>query len=264
MESCDTMSNQTQSRNATAKQDFSERLHHALDLSGQVRGYGRQADVSRMFGVSRETARRWLSGEAIPHTARIAEMAKRFMVNGEWLLTGQGEPRVMLSGTVGPTPYAKQYATANAEVREPDAGDLVRVPFLDVELGAGSTEVPDVVETKDYLQYPSGFFRDLGINPDAIRAVVVRGESMAPDLHDGDRVWIDVTDRQPQPGRIYAIYSPFAGMQVKRLQRRMDGTLVIQSSNPDKAIYPDETLTPEQAESVQVIGRAIRKSGWLP
>lgn len=265
MQSCDTMNPATgRATTAQAKQQFSERLHHALDLSGQVRGYGRQADVSRMFDVSRETARRWLSGEAIPHTARIATMAKKLMVNGEWLLTGKGEPRVTMGGQLKATSYALSQTAANAEVKEPDSGELVRIPFLDVELGAGSAEAPDVVETRDYLQYPSGFLRDLGVNPERIRAVVVRGESMAPDLHDGDRLWIDIEDKQIQPGRIYAIYSPFAGLQVKRLQRRIDGTLIIQSANPDKSTYPDETLTPDQAASIHVIGRAIRKSGWLP
>jgi len=69
---------------------FAERFSEALDVAGVPAGRGRLRAVATMFGVSRESARKWLAGEALPETTRITEIANRLDVNGEWLLTGRG------------------------------------------------------------------------------------------------------------------------------------------------------------------------------
>ncbi len=76
------------------KEEFARRLNAALDAAGvPPKGRGRQVTVAKMFGVSQKGARKWLVGEALPTTKRIALIAKRLGVRGEWLLTGQGPMR---------------------------------------------------------------------------------------------------------------------------------------------------------------------------
>lgn len=70
--------------------EFPKRLHIALDLAGVDAGRGRIRKVSEMYGVSRETARKWLAGLALPETERLLDMATRFGVGFEWLVTGRG------------------------------------------------------------------------------------------------------------------------------------------------------------------------------
>jgi len=91
------------------KQEFSKRLHAACDFAGIVKGRGRRAELARMFGVSGESARKWLEGFSIPDTKRIPEIAKKLGVRGEWLLTG-----------IGPMQEApEQYRDQVAEPRSP-------------------------------------------------------------------------------------------------------------------------------------------------
>ncbi|WP_157862485.1 helix-turn-helix domain-containing protein [Nitrosococcus halophilus] len=73
-----------------SKKDFAARLDKALTYAGIPQGRNRIASVSKMFGVSREAVRKWLAGESIPDTKRIAGIAQRTGVRGEWLLTSQG------------------------------------------------------------------------------------------------------------------------------------------------------------------------------
>ncbi|QBQ55783.1 helix-turn-helix domain-containing protein [Nitrosococcus wardiae] len=73
-----------------SKKDFAARLDKALAYAGIPQGRNRMASVSKMFGVSREAVRKWLAGESIPDTKRIAGIAQRTGVRGEWLLTSQG------------------------------------------------------------------------------------------------------------------------------------------------------------------------------
>ena len=67
--------------------EFPKRLHIALDLAGVDAGRGRVRKLSEMYGVSRETARKWLAGLALPETERLLDMATRFGVGFEWLVT---------------------------------------------------------------------------------------------------------------------------------------------------------------------------------
>jgi transcriptional regulator with XRE-family HTH domain len=77
---------------------FADRLNLALDqlphgLRPPEKGRGRQLHVAKMFGVSQKGARKWLEGEALPHTSRLLKIAARCGVSGEWLLTGRGTMR---------------------------------------------------------------------------------------------------------------------------------------------------------------------------
>lgn len=69
---------------------FSKRLLSALERCELPTG---QDAVGRLFGVSGPGARKWLKGDAMPNTKRIANMATVLGINGEWLLTGKGSMR---------------------------------------------------------------------------------------------------------------------------------------------------------------------------
>lgn len=43
-----------------------------------------------MFGVTQQSARKWLEGEAFPDTRRIADIARRLRINLDWFLSGHG------------------------------------------------------------------------------------------------------------------------------------------------------------------------------
>lgn len=76
---------------------FSQRLHRALDLAGYERGRGRTAALARAYDVSRETARKWLTGLALPELARMIEVATDLGTSFEWLATGRGRPELDVS-----------------------------------------------------------------------------------------------------------------------------------------------------------------------
>jgi transcriptional regulator with XRE-family HTH domain len=80
-----------------ARADFSARLNQILDESPEKvprEGRGRQGHVGKMFGVDQKAARKWLKGEGFPTLEKAIEIAKRFNVTVEWLLSGRGEKRM--------------------------------------------------------------------------------------------------------------------------------------------------------------------------
>lgn len=74
-----------------ARQAFARRLGIALSGAGIADDQFRRGWVSRTFGVSVESARKWLVGEAMPDTARIEGIARELGVAANWLLSGTEE-----------------------------------------------------------------------------------------------------------------------------------------------------------------------------
>lgn len=71
---------------------FAKRLNRTLDEAGFVVGRHRTAALAEEHEVSRETARKWLSGLALPELGRLIDIAVRYQVGVEWLATGRGAP----------------------------------------------------------------------------------------------------------------------------------------------------------------------------
>lgn len=76
---------------AAPYEEFAERLRQTLDRVRFVEGRGRTGALADRYAVSRETARKWLTGLTLPELARIIELAKDFDVSFEWLTTGRGQ-----------------------------------------------------------------------------------------------------------------------------------------------------------------------------
>jgi Helix-turn-helix. len=76
---------------AAPYEDFADRLRQTLDRARFVEGRGRTGTLADRYAVSRETARKWLAGLALPELPRIIELAKDFNASFEWLATGRGQ-----------------------------------------------------------------------------------------------------------------------------------------------------------------------------
>jgi transcriptional regulator with XRE-family HTH domain len=71
--------------------EFSKRMNLVADrLKIPPTGKNRQATLGKMFGVSQEAARKWLSGEGMPKLTKCIEIAVKAGVTTEWLVSGRG------------------------------------------------------------------------------------------------------------------------------------------------------------------------------
>jgi len=71
--------------------EFSQRLNQVADLlKVPPVGKNRQSVMGKMFGVSQEAARKWLSGEGMPQLTKCIEICNKANISIDWLLTGKG------------------------------------------------------------------------------------------------------------------------------------------------------------------------------
>ncbi|SCW56098.1 Peptidase S24-like [Sphingobium faniae] len=80
-------------------------------------------------------------------------------------------------------------------------GNMAFVPLHDVLVSAGyGASAVEAGESPEHLGFPSGWLRRQFGDPQNLRVVQVKGDSMFPTLGDGDLVMIDLSRREPVDG----------------------------------------------------------------
>ena len=157
-----------------------------------------------------------------------------FHINPWWLLTGKGQMLLKENNLV----------ISN--------DNNYNIDLLSVRAGAGEGIYNYVIETVDTISLDKNFFRT-PINTNKVKGIQVDGDSMEPTLRDGDYVLIDETTTFGVNG-IYAIQLG-GQILIKRLQFKMDGTVLIISDNSK---YQSETFNPiENQLPFQVLGLKV-------
>lgn len=130
--------------------------------------------------------------------------------------------------------------------------EMVRVDKVSgAQLSAGSGEVLwDLDEVEGSHAFRHDFMARNGLRADRCRVWQIRGESMEPHYRDGGIVLIDMSDREPRHGKVYALVGE-DGLRIKQLRRTHSGWEMY-SFNPDQNRYPPE---PVEDDNVAIIGR---------
>lgn len=208
--------------------NFGDRLVKARENLGF-----NQANFSEKIDLAAQSLARYEKNKVNPSMEFIAKLTDMFNINSNWLLTGKGEM------------FISNDTTKNS--------DNYFIDLLNVRAGAGEGIYNYVIETVDTISLDKSFFRT-PINTNKIKGIQVDGDSMEPTLRDGDYVLIDENINFGING-IYAIQ--YGGqILIKRLQFKMDGTILIISDNDkyDKEVFnPKENQLPFQVLGIKIL-----------
>ena len=208
--------------------NFGDRLVKARENLGF-----NQANFSEKIDLAAQSLARYEKNKVNPSMEFIAKLTDMFNINSNWLLTGKGEM------------FISNDTTKNS--------DNYFIDLLNVRAGAGEGIYNYVIETVDTISLDKSFFRT-PINTNKIKGIQVDGDSMEPTLRDGDYVLIDENINFGTNG-IYAIQ--YGGqILIKRLQFKMDGTILIISANDkyDKEEFnPNENQLPFQVLGIKIL-----------
>ena len=127
---------------------------------------------------------------------------------------------------------------------------------MEVEASAGpGAFVGEHVIEKNHWFLPEGMVRHEGnAAPGDLRLLRVRGESMEPELSDGDRLVVDTARARPVSGEMCVLWDG-AGLVVKRVEYLPDpegpSRLRLKSANPD---YDDYDCL---VQDIHLLGRVV-------
>lgn len=134
--------------------------------------------------------------------------------------------------------------------RAETAGDYVVIPpYAMPDIGA-----PDgpAASTTGGLSLNRNWLTQLGLDPGTLRVIEVVGESMRPRLSEGDKVLVDLSDREPMSGRAYVLCQGNE-LLVKYCQRLPEGLLRVSCENTS---FPSYDIDLRNTDAIKVVGRA--------
>ena len=126
-------------------------------------------------------------------------------------------------------------------------------PTISVSAGGGAF---DGEQDFEKLDLPDFFVNIIGGKDHIknIEAINVTGDSMEPTLNNGNIIFIDKTKQDISKDGIYAFVNE-NGLFVKRIQRRVDGTLDIISDNKE---YPIQIA---HKPEINILGKVVSSIG---
>ncbi|MEI6158290.1 MAG: helix-turn-helix transcriptional regulator [Roseococcus sp.] len=172
----------------------------------------------------------------------------------EWLATGTGPMRSAGAG------FEEEGAAFSVgQAREAPSGGVL-IPRYEARASAGIGTPLDPGWVSEKVLFSADFIRKrLRRKPENLALIECSGDSMEPTLHDGDELLVDTTASDLRSGAIY-ILRVAGALLAKRVQPRLDGTLMIISDNTR---YPPEVFQPSETSQLDIVGEVIWRSGSL-
>ncbi|GAB7021579.1 LexA family transcriptional regulator [Salidesulfovibrio brasiliensis] len=198
---------------------FFERVRESTDIRSQ-------SDLARALDVGRAAVSLAKKKDQVP-PRWVLTLSVRYDVDSRWLETGEGDP----SGDDGVV--------------------FEHIPKVRARLSAGGGSFETESQVEGYYSFRADWLHSRG-NPKNMVLMEVVGNSMEPELKEGDLVLIDQAKSDILAGGIYAVGVEDTVM-VKRVER-LPGTLVLHSDNTD---YSPVKLAGDELDNVRVIGRVL-------
>jgi len=145
--------------------------------------------------------------------------------------------------------------TLGIHIAEKEDSDFVQIPMVRLRLEAGVTGFQTEPDRREgsTLGMRRSWIERTGYDPAQLVAIVVRGASMEPSLYEDDIVVINLADKHPLDGEVYA-FNYEGEAVVKRLSRDA-GDWWLMSDNVDQRKYHRKVCR----EHCMIIGRVVRK-----
>lgn len=219
-------------------------------------GFASQQLAAQAIGCDRRNVGMWEAPSSRVQSVStdwLFAVARAYRVRPEWIndLNCQldGYPWSSLPPLTAPIPFA-----------EPTEAQM-SLPVCDVRV-LGDTESlrPEYHRHQQHYVYASDWLKRWDAQPNELFVMPVNGPAMEPILWNGDHAVVHTGWRTVTDGCVYVVIYG-RQVRVKRLFWLADGSLRINSANPDKNHFPDEIVSPQTFDKVHVIGQVIEKIG---
>lgn len=203
--------------------DFLKRVFEAAGIDSQT-------DLARILKVNRSAVTQARKKGAIPDRW-LLQLYRSYGLSPEWLETGKGP---VFMGR-----------------RQEEYSGFARIPKVSARLCAGNGSFEVGGDVQGYYSFRKAWLTKRGV-PDQMVLLDIFGNSMEPEMRDGDTVLVDQSQKNILAGAIFALGIEDTIM-VKRVEKHPQ-KLVLRSDNRDYApIY----LEGNDANQVRILGKVI-------
>lgn len=216
-----------------------------LDRLKRATGAESDSDFARALSKSPQAIDAARTRNSIP-SKWVTTISGKYEFSADWLWYGTGP---MKRG--GERGVAEEGAPL---YKDTDAGmpSIRMIPKRKARLCAGTGSLTTDETIEGYYAFREEFLARKG-NPSTMALVDVYGDSMSPEICDGDTVLVDESQREILAGRIYAV-GMGEEVVIKELYKK-PGKLLLISKNP---AYGVEEIDLEDIDGlVRIVGRVL-------
>lgn len=212
-------------------------------------------DAARKLGVSKSSIANYERGERVPDASVLETYRRKYGVDINWLLTGDG--KMFQRGFNSVSEHFERVRDGELqEVIEYEGRGFLEIPmYSSVTAAAGPGSIPAEYLEMSVVAFDPEYLRDHGANPLHCTVITAKGESMMPSIPDGSLLVVDHSQTSVEHGCIY-VFNVSDRLVVKRARWSMDRTLTLISDNPSPD-YPDERFNDDSADQLNVVGRVV-------
>jgi phage repressor protein C with HTH and peptisase S24 domain len=201
-----------------------------LKRISETTGIGSQAELAEVLDINRSAISQARKKDAIP-SKWLLRLFRIYGLNPDWAETGNGQP--FLS-------------------RPPEnAVDFVRIPKVTARLCAGNGSFEVGSDIQGFFSFQESWLRGKGTAGSMV-LMDIFGNSMAPEMKDGDTVLIDQSQINILSGAIYAVGVEDTIM-VKRVEKHPNALVLLSENKGYAPIY----LKDQEATGIRMIGKVI-------
>lgn len=195
---------------------------------------------SKFLEVSERTIQNYLAGVSLPNGRSLTDLAEKIGASPAWILVGMGP----------------KYLTGNHQNLHHPIPDFVPIPRYVVEASAGYRAAVHDEGCSGYYAFNRKFLERRGLKPNDLSVIAVKGDSMEPDLSEGDLILLDRAQTELCDGYVYVVRFN-DDLFVKRVQKLPGNRIQLLSSNP---LYPPITVEGADHTGIQIIGRVVNST----
>ncbi len=206
----------------------SQKFESILSRIFSATGISSQIELANALGINRSAITQARNKNAVPDKW-ILQLYRSFGLNPEWVETGTGAT------------FAKT------------TGDPIfqNIPKVKARLSAGSGSFEVGQEIEGYYAFRKDWLSTKGSMGKMV-LMDIFGNSMDPELKDGDTILVDESQKEILAGAIYAVGVDDTIM-VKRLEKHPNKLVLISDNRDYDPIY----LSPQDIGNIRIIGKVI-------
>jgi len=199
------------------------------------------AELAEKLGVSPQVLSSWETSRHNPKRDMLAKLSEVLKVSEGWLRTGTGEGPQPEITTVDDSKLLEGFTTT------------VALPRWIGVLAAGSFDDEATLERSGHEEVPGAFLVGGIRNINMHEVVRVAGNSMSPRIESGEGVVIYL-DPTPRRNTIVLAQDPEGKTVLKVLRQNSDGTMFLNSINPNGASFENLTGWVYFGHAVTILG----------
>lgn len=189
-----------------------------------------QKKLATILGIDSSAISKAKKRNSVPHSW-ITKLAKQFNLNPEWMESGTG--KIHLNS---PEQIETEFSV---------------IPKVKARLSAGGGSFETESDIEGYYSFQKEWLLKKG-NPLKMVLMDIFGNSMEPELRDGDTVLIDQSKNEILAGAMYAIGVDDT-VRVKRVEKLPDKLVLISENNR----YGPEYIKGDEINNVRILGKVI-------